>query len=82
MEQSPQRSQVVVIGYQTGTGKHVGLTSHLMCEYRGRMFRVPCDSPDVCRVPPRIGTRVLVEYSGTPDGLPVNPTVVKLVGKN
>jgi len=69
MEQTPQRTQLVVIGYQTGTGKHVGLTSHLMCEYHGRMFRVPCVSPDV-------------RYSGMSGGLPVNPTVVKLVGKN
>ena len=68
-----------VIGYQSGTGLIIGMTSHLMCEYRGKMFRVECRTDSERKNPPKIGLRVLLSYSEVVNGIPSNAKIKKII---
>lgn len=68
-----------VIGYQSGTGLYTGMTSHLMCEYHGKMFRVECRTNSERRNPSKIGSRIVISYSEVENGVPSNAIFQKLV---
>lgn len=69
------QTSVLVIGYQSGSGTNAGLSMFLMCQYRGKMFKVPCETDLDRRSPPKIGARVRVAYTEVAGGVPSNPTL-------
>lgn len=69
-------AECVVIGYESGTGKYRGMCGALMCEYRGKMFKVGSGLTDADRrSPPSIGCKITFGYFEiTPAGVPRHPT--------
>ncbi len=69
-------TECVVIGYEDGTGKYRGMCGALMCEYRGKMFKVGSGLTDANRrSPPKIGSRITFGYFEiTAAGVPRHPT--------
>lgn len=56
-------AEAVVIGYEDGRGKYLGLCGSLMCEYRGKMFKCGSGLSDEERKnPPKIGSKITFGY--------------------
>lgn len=69
-------AECVVIGYEEGTGKYRNMCGALMCEYRGKMFKVGSGLTDADRrSPPKIGCKITCGYFEiTTAGVPRHPT--------
>lgn len=69
-------AECVVIGYETGTGKYRDMCGALMCQFRGKMFKVGSGLTDADRrSPPKIGSRITFGYFEiTAGGVPRHPT--------
>ena len=68
--------ECVVIGYEDGLGKYKGLCGALVCEYRGKMFKVGSGLTDSDRkTPPKMGSTITFGYfEMSPKGIPRHPT--------
>lgn len=77
MSSTKLESVALVIGYQTGTGLLTGQVSHLVCQYHGKMFVVPCRTDSERRNPAKIGVRVVVVYSELVKGVPFEARLQK-----
>jgi len=69
-------AECVVIGYEDGTGKYRNMCGALMCEYRGKMFKVGSGLTDADRrSPPKIGCKITFGFFEiTTAGVPRHPT--------
>jgi DNA ligase-1 len=72
--------ECVVIGYEDGRGKYVGMCGSLVCEYRGKMFKVGSGLTDADRKnPPRMGQLITFGYFEiTKNGVPRHPTFKRI----
>lgn len=58
-----QDDEAVVVGHVEGCGKHVGRLGAIMCEYRGKTFKIGTGFTDEEREsPPALGTKVTFAY--------------------
>ncbi len=64
----------MVIGHEDGTGKYRGMCGALICEYRGKMFKVVSGLTDDDRhKPPKMGSTIIFSYLEQA-GVPRHPT--------
>jgi len=68
--------ECVVIGYEDGRGKYTGMCGALVCEYKGKMFKVGSGLTDADRKnPPKMGATITFGYFEiTKNGVPRHPT--------
>jgi len=66
-------TSVLVIGNESGSGTSAGVTTFLICQYRGKMFKVPYGTGLLRSLVPDIGARVKVKYTEMACGVPSDP---------
>lgn len=73
--------ECVVIGYEDGRGKYTGMCGALLCEYKGKMFKVGSGLTDDDRKnPPKMGAMISFGYSEiTKNGVPHLPIFKRLI---
>lgn len=69
-------AECVVIGHESGRGKYRKLCGALVCEYKGKMFKVGSGLTDADRKdPPKMGSKITFGYFEiTKNGVPRHPT--------
>ena len=73
-------AECVVIGHEDGRGKYRGMCGALVCEYKGRMFKVGSGLTDADRKnPPKMGAAITFGYFEiTKNGVPRHPTFKRI----
>ena len=71
-----QDAECIVIGHEEGSGKYRGMCGALMCQYRGKMFKVGSGLTDALRRnPPKMGATITLGYMElSKNGIPRHPT--------
>lgn len=71
----PKLAKCVVIGHEDGRGKYRGLCGALVCEYKGKMFKINSGLSDAHRKnPPKMGAIITFSYSEITKNGPRHPT--------